>query len=61
MCREASHPPEPDVRILGLCAFHDTKLNFHPAYLDTDWGMRAVSFSVVAIPLMADIPVHGIM
>jgi CCR4-NOT complex subunit CAF16 len=49
------------VRVLGLNAFRDTKLNFHRAYLDCDWGMRTVAFAGGAVPLMADIPVHGMM
>lgn len=36
--------PEP-VKVLGLNAFRDTKLNFHRAYLDCDWGMTSVSLS----------------
>lgn len=48
-------------RVLGLHAFHDTRLNFHRAYLDCDWGMRNVSFVGAAVPLMADIPVHKMM
>ncbi len=32
--------PDDAVRILGRSSFHDTKLNFERAYLDTDWGMR---------------------
>lgn len=29
--------PDGNVRVLGLNAFRDTKLNFHRAYLDCDW------------------------
>ena len=47
--------------VLGLNAFHDTRLNFHRAYLDCDWGMRNVAFVGAAVPLMADIPVHKMM
>jgi CCR4-NOT complex subunit CAF16 len=53
--------PEGGVRILGLNAFRDTKLNFHRAYLDCDWGMRTVAFAGAGVPLMADIPVHAMM
>ena len=53
--------PDGCVRILGLNAFRDTKLNFHRAYLDCDWGMRSVAFASSAIPLCADIPVHSFM
>lgn len=49
------------VRVLGLNAFHDTRLNFHRAYLDCDWGMRTVAFVGSAVPMMADIPVHKMM
>lgn len=49
------------VRVLGLQAFHDTRLNFHRAYLDCDWGMRNVSFVGNAVPLMADIAVRNMM
>jgi CCR4-NOT complex subunit CAF16 len=48
-------------RVLGLNAFHDTKLNFHRAYLDCDWGLKTVSFVGGAMPLMADIEVHKMM
>lgn len=47
--------------VLGLNAFHDSRLNFHRAYLDCDWGMRNVAFVGAAVPLMADIPVHKMM
>lgn len=53
--------PDKSVRVLGLNAFRDTKLNFHRAYLDCDWGMRTVAFAGAGVPLMADIPVHGMM
>ena len=51
----------PGARVLGLHAFHDTRLNFHRAILDCDWGMRNVAFVGAAVPLMADIPVHQMM
>jgi CCR4-NOT complex subunit CAF16 len=50
-----------DLKVLGLNAFRDTKLNFHRAYLDCDWGMRTVAFAGTGVPLMADIPVHKMM
>jgi len=53
--------PENGIKVLGLNAFRDTKLNFHRAYLDCDWGMRTVAFAGAGVPLMADIPVHGMM
>ena len=53
--------PDGSVRILGLNAFRDTKLNFHRAYLDCDWGLRSVAFAGSGVPLMADIPVHSFM
>jgi len=49
------------VKVLGLNAFHDTRLNFHRAYLDCDWGMRTVAFVGSAVPLMADIAVRNMM
>jgi CCR4-NOT complex subunit CAF16 len=49
------------VKVLGLNAFHDTRLNFHRAYLDCDWGMRTVAFVGSAVPLMADIAVANMM
>jgi CCR4-NOT complex subunit CAF16 len=49
------------IQVLGLNAFRDTKLNFHRAYLDCDWGMRTVAFAGTGVPLMADIPVHKMM
>jgi CCR4-NOT complex subunit CAF16 len=48
-------------QVLGLHSFHDTRLNFHRAYLDCDWGMRTVAFVGGGIPFMADIPVHQMM
>jgi CCR4-NOT complex subunit CAF16 len=54
-------PCEKDMKILGLNAFRDTKLNFHRSYLDCDWGMRTVAFAGAGVPLMADIPVHKMM
>jgi len=53
--------PDNSVKVLGLNAFRDTKLNFHRAYLDCDWGMRTVAFAGAGVPLMADIPVYGMM
>merc|ERR1712127_693782 len=50
--------PENGIKVLGLNAFRDTKLNFHRAYLDCDWGMRTVAFAGAGVPLMADIPVY---
>jgi CCR4-NOT complex subunit CAF16 len=47
--------------VLGLNSFHDTRLNFHRAYLDCDWGMRTVAFVGGAVPFMADIAVHKMM
>ena len=32
------HLTQQEVKVLGLNAFRDTKLNFHRAYLDCDWG-----------------------
>ena len=54
-------PPDSDVRVLGLNSFCDTKLNFHRAYIDTNWGMHPFAFTGVGIPLMADIPVYGMV
>ena len=53
--------PDGSVRILGLNAFRETKLNFHRAYLDCAWGMTTVAFAGSGVPLMADIPVHSFM
>lgn len=52
---------ENEIKVLGLNAFRDTKLNFHRAYLDCDWGMRTVAFAGTGVPLMADIPVYKMM
>ena len=43
--------PENGIKVLGLNAFRDTKLNFHRAYLDCDWGMRTVAFAGSGVPL----------
>jgi CCR4-NOT complex subunit CAF16 len=53
--------PDDAVLVLGKSSFHDTRLNFERAYLDTDWGMRTVAFAGYGCPLQADIPVHGMM
>ena len=42
---------ENDIKVLGMNAFRDTKLNFHRAYLDCDWGMRTVAFAGTGVPL----------
>mmetsp|Transcript_22190 Transcript_22190/g.33870 ORF Transcript_22190/g.33870 Transcript_22190/m.33870 type:complete len:340 (-) Transcript_22190:64-1083(-) len=58
--RHLTHP-DGNVAVLGCNAFRDTKLNFHRAYLDCDWGMRTVAFAGAGVPLMADIPVYAMM
>ena len=55
------HLTKQEVRVLGLNSFRDTKLNFHRAFLDCDWGMTSVAFVGASVPLMADIPVHKMM
>ena len=55
------HLTKQEVKVLGLNSFRDTKLNFHRAYLDCDWGMTSIAFVGAAVPLMADIPVHKMM
>lgn len=42
---------EGGIKVLGMNAFRDTKLNFHRAYLDCDWGMRTVAFVGSGSPL----------
>lgn len=53
--------PDESVRVLGKSVFHDTSLNFERSYLDTDWGMRTVSFAGYGCPLQADIAVRDMM
>lgn len=55
------HLTQQEIKVLGLNAFRDTKLNFHRAYLDCDWGMTSIAFVGASVPLMADIPVHKMM
>jgi CCR4-NOT complex subunit CAF16 len=55
------HLPQEEVKVLGMNSFRDTRLNFHRAYLDCDWGMSSIAFVGAAVPLMADIPVHKMM
>jgi CCR4-NOT complex subunit CAF16 len=50
-----------EVKVMGLNSFRDTKLNFHRAYLNSDWGMTSIAFVGASVPLMADIPVHKMM
>lgn len=59
--RHLARADDSSVNVLGLNAFHDTRLNFHRAYLDCDWGMRTVAFVGSAVPLMADIAVSSMM
>lgn len=54
-------PNDNEVKVLGLNSFRDTKLNFHRAYLDCDWGMTSIAFVGASVPLCADIPVHKMM
>lgn len=53
--------PEGGIRVLGLNPFRDTKLNFHIAHLNCDWGMRNIPFAGASVPLMADIAVREMM
>lgn len=53
--------PDSAVTVLGLNAYRDTRLNFHRAYLDVEWGMRIVPFAGGNVPLMADIAVRDMM
>jgi len=55
------HLCQQEVKVLGLNSFRATKLNFHRAYLNCDWGMTAVAFVGSSVPLCADIPVHKMM
>lgn len=41
--------PENAVKVLGMSAFRDTKLNFHRAYLDCDWGMVSEIYVILII------------
>lgn len=54
-------PNDNEVKVLGLNSFRDTKLNFHRAYLDCDWGMTSIAFVGASVPLCADIPVCKMM
>lgn len=53
--------PEDCVKVLGRSAYHDHRLNFERAYLDTEWGMRTVAFAGYGCPLQADIGVSELM
>jgi CCR4-NOT complex subunit CAF16 len=55
------HLTQQEVKVMGLNSFRDTKLNFHRAYLNSDWGMTSIAFVGASVPLMADIPVHKMM
>jgi CCR4-NOT complex subunit CAF16 len=59
--RHLARSDDSHVKVLGLNAFHDTRLNFHRAYLDCDWGMRNIAFVGAAVPLCADIAVCNMM
>ncbi|MGK3747291.1 MAG: CCR4-NOT complex subunit CAF16 [Bacillariaceae sp.] len=50
-----------EVKVLGLNSFRETKLNFHRAYLNCDWGMTSIAFVGASVPLCADIPVRKMM
>ena len=49
------------MRVLILNSFCDAKLNFHRAYLDTDWVMRTVALTGVGVMLMAEIHFYGMI
>ena len=49
------------VKIMGVDAFRDLKLNLTRAFLDTQWGMRTVAFAGYGCPLQADIRVGDMM
>lgn len=55
------HLTKNEVTVLGLNSFRDTKLNFHRAYLNCDWGMTSIAFVGASVPLCADIPVFKMM
>ena len=55
------HLTQQEVKVLGLNSFRETKLNFHRAYLNCDWGMTSIAFVGASVPLCADIPVHKMM
>mmetsp|Transcript_104550 Transcript_104550/g.213225 ORF Transcript_104550/g.213225 Transcript_104550/m.213225 type:complete len:350 (-) Transcript_104550:120-1169(-) len=55
------HLTQKEVKVLGLNSFRETKLNFHRAYLNCDWGMTSIAFVGASVPLCADIPVHKMM
>ena len=61
MWREGGKPSDLDVRIFGHHTFYAININFHHAYLDTDWGMHTVAFTGIRFLSMEDIPFHGIM
>ena len=49
------------MHVLGINSFFDTKINFHGAYLDTNWDIHTVAFAGVGIRVMTDIPVNGML
>mmetsp|Transcript_9689 Transcript_9689/g.13454 ORF Transcript_9689/g.13454 Transcript_9689/m.13454 type:complete len:314 (+) Transcript_9689:63-1004(+) len=57
------HLTKPDgaVKVMGLDAFRDLRLNMVRAFLDTQWGMRTVAFAGYGCPLSADIRVGDMM
>ena len=55
------HLTQQEVKVLGLNSFRETKLNFHRAYLNCDWGMTSIAFVGASVPLCADIPVYKMM
>lgn len=55
------HLTQQEVKVLGLNSFRETKLNFHRAYLNCDWGMTSIAFVGASVPLCADIPVNKMM
>ena len=62
VCKERHLTPQnSDVRIIGLNESRNTNLNFHRAYIDTNWSMHTVSFVGNGILLITDIPLHWMM
>ena len=46
------HLTKQEVRVLGLNSFRDTKLNFHRAYLDCDWGYVVIILCMTINPIL---------
>ena len=58
--RHMFNETESNVSVNGMNPYRDHRANAEISYLECDWGLKSVAFGGTS-PMMADIPVHGMM